>query len=205
MRLLVCSTSGRRTSAKSTKVTSGCDSALPSRIRHELNPVPHPSLSHLSAARFLMGRTTTTLTRHSRTASFTASYAAINSISKNNSLNCDHGSVEDGMDSAYDQINQSALTPDERDRTQQQNQGASTLNNDFQEAYKAISSSPWGARLGGFFGSVVKQVRNSRIVWPVDLTNARTGRECLQGGVTGVQSYQPGCNEELNRFALNNC
>lgn len=34
----------------------------------------------------------------------------------------------------------------------------STLNNDFQEAYKAISSSPWGAKLGGFFGSVVKQV-----------------------------------------------
>lgn len=32
-----------------------------------------------------------------------------------------------------------------------------TLNKDFQEAYKAISSSPWGAKLGGFFGSVVKQ------------------------------------------------
>lgn len=83
------------------------------------------------------------------------------------------------MDSAYDQINQSALTPDERGRTQQQNPGASTLNNDFQEAYKAISSSPWGAKLGGFFGSVVKQARSSRFVWPVDLTNARTGRECL--------------------------
>ena len=60
------------------------------------------------------------------------------------------------MDSAYDQINQSALTPDEQQRNQQ-NQG-NTLNNDFQEAYKAISSSPWGAKLGGFFGTVVKQV-----------------------------------------------
>lgn len=37
----------------------------------------------------------------------------------------------------------------------------STLNKDFQEAYKAISSSPWGAKLGGFFGSVVKQVSSS--------------------------------------------
>jgi len=34
-----------------------------------------------------------------------------------------------------------------------------TLNADFQDAYRAISSSPWGARIGGFFGSVVKQVQ----------------------------------------------
>lgn len=59
------------------------------------------------------------------------------------------------MDSAYDHINQSALTPEES--RNQQNQQGNTLNNDFQEAYKAISSSPWGAKLGGFFGTVVKQ------------------------------------------------
>jgi hypothetical protein len=59
------------------------------------------------------------------------------------------------MDSAYDHIQESALSPDSTDA---QRAEASTLNSDFQEAYRAISSSPWGAKLGGFFGSVVKQV-----------------------------------------------
>lgn len=64
---------------------------------------------------------------------------------------------------AYDHIQESALAPEaggnggngggEGKQTAQ-----NTLNADFQDAYKAISSSPWGARLGGFFGSVVKQV-----------------------------------------------
>lgn len=68
---------------------------------------------------------------------------------------------------AYDHIQESALAPDEPSSAVGNN-GANgeggkqtaqnTLNADFQDAYKAISSSPWGARLGGFFGSVVKQV-----------------------------------------------
>ena len=65
------------------------------------------------------------------------------------------------MDSAYDHIQESALSPDDADATlaqRAQRAEASTLNSDFQEAYRAISSSPWGAKLGGFFGSVVKQV-----------------------------------------------
>jgi len=49
----------------------------------------------------------------------------------------------------------SAANPPE---TQTPTTDQSTINKDFQEAYKAISSSPWGAKLGGFFGSVVKQV-----------------------------------------------
>ncbi|OBT92221.1 hypothetical protein VE01_10000 [Pseudogymnoascus verrucosus] len=67
---------------------------------------------------------------------------------------------------AYDHIQESALAPDEPSSAAGNN-GANgeggkqtaqnTLNADFQDAYKAISSSPWGARLGGFFGSVVKQ------------------------------------------------
>jgi hypothetical protein len=64
------------------------------------------------------------------------------------------------MDAAYDHITESTLSPDEIEasqRTQNGQNNTNTLNNDFQEAYKAISSSPWGARLGGFFGSVVKQ------------------------------------------------
>ncbi len=59
------------------------------------------------------------------------------------------------MDLAYDHI-QADASPDEPDKKEKKPE--TTLNSDFQEAYKAISSSPWGARLGGFFGSVVKQV-----------------------------------------------
>jgi hypothetical protein len=61
------------------------------------------------------------------------------------------------MDLAYDHIQKEAL-PQEESSEKTGNQPETTLNSDFQEAYKAISSSPWGARLGGFFGSVVKQV-----------------------------------------------
>lgn len=65
---------------------------------------------------------------------------------------------------AYDHIQESTLAPDEAPGNNGGNggnggaAGQNTLNADFQDAYKAISSSPWGARLGGFFGSVVKQV-----------------------------------------------
>lgn len=62
------------------------------------------------------------------------------------------------MDSAYDHIQESTLSPDAT-AARRDDGTNSTLNGDFQEAYKAISSSPWGSRLGGFFGSVVKQVR----------------------------------------------
>ncbi|KFZ03372.1 hypothetical protein V501_09379 [Pseudogymnoascus sp. VKM F-4519 (FW-2642)] len=67
---------------------------------------------------------------------------------------------------AYDHIQESALAPEESSSAGGTSNGGNgetkqtaqnTLNADFQDAYKAISSSPWGARLGGFFGSVVKQ------------------------------------------------
>lgn len=59
------------------------------------------------------------------------------------------------MDLAYDHIQEEAFPEEPSDS--QEKKPETTLNSDFQEAYKAISSSPWGARLGGFFGSVVKQ------------------------------------------------
>ena len=65
---------------------------------------------------------------------------------------------------AYDHIQEETLASDNVDKKsqdQKQEANANTLNSDFQEAYKAISSSPWGARLGGFFGTVVKQVCGS--------------------------------------------
>jgi hypothetical protein len=63
---------------------------------------------------------------------------------------------------AYDHIQESTLAPETPPPGAPGGGGAATaqnsLNADFQDAYKAISSSPWGARLGGFFGSVVRQV-----------------------------------------------
>jgi hypothetical protein len=61
------------------------------------------------------------------------------------------------MDLAYDHIQEEALNQEAIEKNEQK-KPESTLNDDFQEAYRAISSSPWGAKLGGFFGSVVKQV-----------------------------------------------
>lgn len=62
------------------------------------------------------------------------------------------------MDYAYDHVQESTLPEEGSDNSKKAEQQQGSLNTDFQEAYKAISSSPWGARLGGFFGSVAKQV-----------------------------------------------
>ncbi|GKU03811.1 bsd protein [Fusarium langsethiae] len=59
------------------------------------------------------------------------------------------------MDLAYDHIAEDgyAKKTEEPKTTQPQ----STLNEDLQDAYKAFSNSPWGAKIGGFFGTVAKQ------------------------------------------------
>lgn len=64
------------------------------------------------------------------------------------------------MDIAYDHIQESNF-PDDSSNSQSTEKPAqkSSLNADLQDAYRAFSSSPWGARIGGFLGSVVKQVR----------------------------------------------
>lgn len=63
------------------------------------------------------------------------------------------------MDSAYDHIQEESYP---QDPTSQQNgkgtpSTAANFNSEVQDAYKAISSSPWAARLGGFLGTVKKQ------------------------------------------------
>ncbi|KAK4134899.1 BSD-domain-containing protein [Trichocladium antarcticum] len=63
------------------------------------------------------------------------------------------------MDLAYDHILESSF-PEEHSNAQNGDKKAvpqASLNEDLQDAYRAISSSPWGARIGGFFGTVVKQ------------------------------------------------
>jgi hypothetical protein len=64
------------------------------------------------------------------------------------------------MDNPYDHI-QEEVMPNEDETTPKnsQEQTHPTLNEDLQEAYKAISTSTWGAKIGGFLGTVVKQVR----------------------------------------------
>lgn len=71
------------------------------------------------------------------------------------------------MDYAYDHIQEESLPPHhERDSSstandasgsQQQSQAPHTLNTEFQQAFQAVSASPWGARLGGWFGEARKQ------------------------------------------------
>ncbi|TKX24752.1 BSD domain-containing protein [Elsinoe australis] len=63
------------------------------------------------------------------------------------------------MDVAYDHIQEEALAS-EADARQRKDNGdgqPAGLNAEFQEAFKAVSASPWGARLGGWFGEVKKQ------------------------------------------------
>ena len=61
------------------------------------------------------------------------------------------------MDAAYDHIQEETLRPDEVTHTEAQSSSQSNLNTELQEAYKSFSASPWGARLGGFLGTVKKQ------------------------------------------------
>ena len=66
------------------------------------------------------------------------------------------------MDLAYDHIHQEAFDKKEKkpgDESSGENQAPQqTLNEEFQEAYKAFSASPWGMKIGGFLGNAVKQV-----------------------------------------------
>lgn len=63
---------------------------------------------------------------------------------------------------AYDHIQEENFPG--KETTNDANKAAETqsnLNQEFQDAYKAISSSPWGTKLGGLWASAKKQVRLS--------------------------------------------
>lgn len=63
------------------------------------------------------------------------------------------------MHAAYDHIQEESFPDNEapqQDKDSSQRR-SNDFNSEFQEAYKAISSSPWAARLGGFLGNVKKQ------------------------------------------------
>lgn len=64
------------------------------------------------------------------------------------------------MDTAYDHIQEAILPEGETADSKKTQQPQQSLNAEFEEAYKAISSSPWGARFGALVGSVKKQVQS---------------------------------------------
>jgi hypothetical protein len=64
------------------------------------------------------------------------------------------------MDTAYDHIHEESYPKDAPQSSSDQPPNpapATNLNTEVQDAYKALSSSPWAARLGGFLGTVKKQ------------------------------------------------
>lgn len=71
------------------------------------------------------------------------------------------------MDLAYDHIVEESLPREDDGKRSAGSTGAEqtqqSLNAEIQDAYKAFSASPWGAKIGGFFGTVVKQVEMTRI------------------------------------------
>lgn len=69
------------------------------------------------------------------------------------------------MDVAYDHIQEETFPDDDgRDKAAQPSRAPGESSKDFntevQEAYQAISNSPWAARIGGLWGTVKKQARS---------------------------------------------
>lgn len=62
------------------------------------------------------------------------------------------------MDIAYDHIQEENFKEGEKKEGAPTNTTQNNLSQEFQEAYNAVTSSPWGARLGGLWGTVKKQV-----------------------------------------------
>lgn len=68
------------------------------------------------------------------------------------------------MEFAYDHIQEEIVAQDtSNDKGKDPEKPQESLNEEFQEAYKAFSASPWGARVGSFIGTVKKQVGCSDI------------------------------------------
>lgn len=84
------------------------------------------------------------------------------------------------MDVAYDHIQEEVLSPDEAAKKEEDSKRKqSNLNNEFQEAYRSLSASPWGAKLGGFFSDVKKQ--SEGLYKEAQQEASTTGEEVLKG------------------------
>lgn len=79
--------------------------------------------------------------------------------SKNNNI-----ATQRTMEFAYDHIQEEIVAQDTScDKGKDPEKSKESLNEEFQEAYNALSASPWGARVGSFIGTVKKQVGCSHI------------------------------------------
>ena len=89
------------------------------------------------------------------------------------------------MDAAYDHIQEEVLRSDEAAGQPGERQQEGSLNTEFQEAYRSFSASPWGAKLGGFFGSVKKQ---GETIYHEARQEASAASEEALKGFTGLRS-----------------
>lgn len=93
------------------------------------------------------------------------------------------------MDLAYDHIQDDAYAKkdntDGSEAEKKEEQPQASLSNEVQDAYKAFSNSPWGAKLGGFFSNVAKQVIHSQRSPPHHLLTT-IGRICIHPSLQGA-------------------
>ncbi|KAF2742780.1 BSD-domain-containing protein [Sporormia fimetaria CBS 119925] len=99
------------------------------------------------------------------------------------------------MDTAYDHIQEAQdPAPQRSSGSNEQQSTTGDFNSELQEAYKAISSSPWAARLGGFLGTVKKQgtqyYENASKNLPTARENATAGLSSLTSHIRSL-SVQP--------------
>lgn len=114
------------------------------------------------------------------------------------------------MDVAYDHIQEEVLSPDEAAKKEEDSKAKQqNLNNEFQEAYKSISASPWAAKLGGFFSDVKKQ--GESYYKGAQQEASTTGEEVLKGFsdlrttlVNRARSMSAGQDQNPQTEALNN-
>lgn len=78
------------------------------------------------------------------------------------------------MDVAYDHIQEENYKEEEKDAPKEA-QKPTGLSSEVQEAYKALSASPWAAKLGGFWGNVRKQVHLRDASWQWHRSGKLTG------------------------------
>ncbi|KAF2760363.1 BSD-domain-containing protein [Pseudovirgaria hyperparasitica] len=107
------------------------------------------------------------------------------------------------MDVAYDSVQKESF-PDDQEQQGDSTTAAvgpppGTFNNDVQEAYKAISSSPWAARLGGLWGNVKKQgeqyYEGAQKQYSTASEQATQGLTSIIGRTRGLSIQQPADGE----------
>ncbi|KAF3042756.1 hypothetical protein E8E12_009953 [Didymella heteroderae] len=110
------------------------------------------------------------------------------------------------MDSAYDHI-QEKNYPEDEEKKQPGESSAhaqpSNFNTEVQEAYKAISSSPWAARLGGFWQTAKKQASPQHVPGEQYYETAASSKQYKEAtaGVSSLISHARNLSVQANDAA----